>query len=205
MVTIPKGGSLKAACAFVGRHADWLAARLDARPQPTAFADGALVPIRGVPHRLAATGTLRGLVRIHPAGEPAEEADDALPRLLVPGAPERFSPRVADFLRKAARADLEAAVARHARALGRTPQKIVVRDTTSRWGSCSSLGVLSFSWRLILAPPLVLDYLAAHEVAHLAEMNHGPRFWAHCTALCPETETARAWLKAHGAGLHAYG
>ena len=113
--------------------------------------------------------------------------------------------RIKDFLRRAALEDLEAAVARHTAALGIPARRITIRDTTSRWGSCSSQGHLNFSWRLILAPPLVLDYLAAHEVAHLKEMNHSHRFWALTHKLCPRTEEAEAWLKRHGAGLHAYG
>ena len=84
-------------------------------------------------------------------------------------------------------------------------QIIRYRDQITRWGSCTAEGHLSFSWRLIMAPPLVLDYLAAHEVAHLAEMNHSRRFWQLCRSLAPETETARAWLAAQGPALHAIG
>ena len=77
------------------------------------------------------------------------------------------------------------------------------KDTRSRWGSCTSDGRLAFSWRIVMAPPYVIDYLAAHEVAHLAEMNHGPRFWTACRRLCPRTDEAKAWLKRHGTMLHA--
>src|SRR5690606_2143888 len=79
------------------------------------------------------------------------------------------------------------------------------RDQSSRWGSCSSAGVLSYSWRLILAPPYVLDYLAAHEVAHLQEMNHSPRFWRLVEKLVPNMRRAKAWLDVHGTDLHRYG
>ena len=85
------------------------------------------------------------------------------------------------------------------------PKRLTVRDQTSRWGSCSSTGALSFSWRLILAPPLILDYVAAHEVAHLAEMNHGPRFWALCRKTMPRTDEAKTWLQVYGIDLHRYG
>ena len=81
-------------------------------------------------------------------------------------------------------------------------RKISIRDQQTRWGSCSAAGDLSYSWRLVMAPPLVLDYVAAHEVAHLREMNHSDHFWAICAELCPQTETAKAWLKAHGGALH---
>ncbi len=89
--------------------------------------------------------------------------------------------------------------------LNLAPKRIVVRDQSTRWGSCSSAGALSFSWRLILAPSFVLDYLAAHEVAHLAEMNHGPRFWKLVERAMPRHQEARAWLRQHGANLHRYG
>ena len=95
------------------------------------------------------------------------------------------------------------AVARHARTVGIRPAGMALRDTVSRWGSCSSGRRLSFSWRIVMAPPAVLDYLAAHEVAHLREMNHGAGFWALCRDLCPATEEGRTWLKRHGASLHA--
>ncbi|SON58278.1 hypothetical protein HDIA_4737 [Hartmannibacter diazotrophicus] len=200
VLTIPRGGTLERARAFASRHANWLAHHLDRAPQAVAFEPGAILPFRGEDHRLHPAGTLRGLVKIGPG-----DADEPLPRILVPGDPARFERRVRDFLVAAARTDIEAAVARHTAVLGRSASRVTLRDTTSRWGSCSSRGALSFSWRLILAPPFVLDYLAAHEVAHLAEMNHGPRFWAHCESLCPRTAEARVWLKSNGSRLHAYG
>jgi hypothetical protein len=89
--------------------------------------------------------------------------------------------------------------------LGVAVRRVSIRDQASRWGSCSSAGVLSYSWRLILAPPFVLDYLAAHEVAHLVEMNHSPRFWRAVMRICPDTRRAKAWLDANGAELHRYG
>ena len=94
---------------------------------------------------------------------------------------------------------------RYADALGLTFKRLTVRDQSSRWGSCSTNGMLSFSWRLILAPCQVLDYLAAHEVAHLVEMNHSPRFWRLVQRICPHHQSAKAWLDAHGADLHRYG
>ena len=94
---------------------------------------------------------------------------------------------------------------RYTDALGVKFKRISVRDQSSRWGSCNSDGVLSFSWRLILAPPFVLDYLAAHEVAHLVEMNHSARFWRVVARICPEMDRAKAWINAHGNELHRYG
>ena len=125
--------------------------------------------------------------------------------IAVAGDAAHVSRRVKDFLRKLALEDIEKAVRRHTATLGISARKITIRDTTSRWGSCSSQRDLSFSWRLILAPSPVLDYLAAHEVAHLREMNHSHRFWALTHKLCPHTEEAEGWLKRHGASLHGYG
>jgi hypothetical protein len=112
---------------------------------------------------------------------------------------------VQDYLKREAKRDLEAASRQAAVALGAEVRRISVRDQSSRWGSCSSGGVLSYSWRLILAPPFVLDYLAAHEVAHLIEMNHSRRFWRLVERICPDMGRAKAWLDAHGADLHRYG
>ncbi len=139
----------------------------------------------------------RGLVRL--------EGEDGATILSVAGEPSFLSRRVMDWLKREARRDLQAAVARHTEALGRKHTGLRVGDARSRWGSCTAAGVLTFSWRLVLAPSHVLDYLAAHEVAHLAEMNHGPDFWALVDRLDPRHRAARAWLKQHGAGLHAVG
>jgi predicted metal-dependent hydrolase len=111
--------------------------------------------------------------------------------------------RVVDYLKRQARRDIEASVTRHATKLRRRPTSVRLRDPRSRWGSCSADGALSFSWRLVMAPAYVLDYLAAHEVAHLKEMNHGPRFWTLVERLCPRTQEAETWLKQYGPTLHA--
>jgi predicted metal-dependent hydrolase len=113
--------------------------------------------------------------------------------------------RIGDFLRREAQRDLSAASRRAADMIGVSVKRISVRDQSSRWGSCSTTGVLSYSWRLILAPPFVLDYLAIHEVAHLVEMNHSPRFWRLVNRMCPDAERAKVWLDVHGADLHRYG
>lgn len=192
VVTIPRRGTLAEAKAFVARHAQWIAERLAARPDipelPTT------VPIRGVVHSVISTGMSRGRIRLL--------AGDDGPAIEVPGDTPHVRRRLADHLKKEARADLAAAVAHHATMLGVRPTAIRLKDTTSRWGSASARGVLAFSWRLVMAPPFVLDYVAAHEVAHLKEMNHSDRFWAICHRLCPTTEAAKDWLKKNGAGLH---
>ena len=192
VVTIPRRGSLAEAKAFVARHAGWIAERLVSRPDvpdvPVA------VSVRGVVHRVIPTGSSRGGVRF--------VASEDGPAIEVPGESPHVRRRLIDHLKKQARADLTAAVASHAAALGVRPSAIRLKDTTSRWGSASARGVLAFSWRLVMAPPFVLDYVAAHEVAHLREMNHSDRFWTICEGLCPATDAAKDWLKKNGAGLH---
>ena len=137
--------------------------------------------------------------------EGARVAIRRLPRLHITGEEEHAPRRLLDWLRRQAHLDLKTRVELHARRLDFAPKRIYVRDQTTRWGSCSTSGALSFSWRLVLAPPFVLDYLAAHEVAHLGHMNHGPRFWALVERTMPRHEEARSWLRRHGASLHRYG
>ena len=196
VLTLPSHTSLKEGERFLLRHTGWIAARLADRPAGKPFADGGLLPLRG-----------RACKIVHVGGRSTAwlaESSEAL-ELLVAGDIRYLPRRVADFLKREARRDFSAVVARPAEKLGRAPPKIRLGDATSRWGSCSTSGALAFSWRLVLAPPDVLDYLAAHEVAHLREMNHGPRFWALVGELVPGFRTQRAWLKHHGAELHAYG
>ncbi len=198
ILTIPPRGSLKEARSFAQKHGGWIAARLGRLPQALPFADGAIIPLRGVPHRIVHRAGVRGTVWTESGA-----ADE--PLLCVAGAVPHIDRRIGDFLRREAKRDLETASLEFAAALGVTLKRIVVRDQSSRWGSCSSTGMLSFSWRLILAPSHVLDYLAAHEVAHLVEMNHSAKFWRVVQRVCPGHERAKAWLDAHGADLHRYG
>ena len=125
--------------------------------------------------------------------------------LCVAGNAPHIDRRIGDFLRREAKRDLDAASRRFADDLGVGVKRVAVRDQSSRWGSCSTTGVLSFSWRLILAPGFVLNYLAAHEVAHLVEMNYSARFWRLVHRLCPDHEGAKVWLDVHGTDLHRYG
>ena len=197
VLTIPAGGSFRGARAFLDRNVEWLETRLLTRPAARPFRPGRLVPVRDVKHRISHRPDIRGTVWI--------EDGDRTPILAVAGDREHLERRVFDWLKREARIDLEEAVFYYADIIGVRPTAIRLRDPKGRWGSCSSRGTLSFSWRLVLAPPMVLDYLAAHEVAHLREMNHGRRFWDLVRTMCPATDEAEAWLKSHGAGLHAYG
>jgi hypothetical protein len=198
VLTMPPRGSWSTALDFAHRHGGWLAQRYRRMPARTLFAPGAEVPIRGVPHRIVHRPEARGGAWLEPAAAGG-------PVLVVTGAPDFLDRRVHDFLKKEARRAIEASVARHAARLGVTISRITVRDTVSRWGSCSATGALSFSWRLILAPPFVLDYLCAHEVAHRREMNHSARYWRVVAFLDPAYGQAEAWLKRHGAALHRIG
>ncbi len=197
VLTMPLRGSLSAARVFLDRHTGWLARQMRKAPPARPIADGTTIPLRDVPHLIRHAPGRRGTVTVG--------GDDTVPTLFVAGAPEHLRRRVLDFLKREARRDIEPAVMRHAASLRVTASAIKLRDQTSRWGSCSPTGTLSFSWRLVMAPPFVLDYLAAHEVAHLREMNHSRRFWRLVEEVCPETETARAWLNHHGPSLHAVG
>jgi predicted metal-dependent hydrolase len=125
--------------------------------------------------------------------------------LCVAGGEAHVARRVRDFLKREAKRELETASKLAAASLGVTVARVSIRDQASRWGSCSTTGVLSYSWRLILAPPFVLEYLAAHEVAHLVEMNHSRRFWRVVERVCPHMARAKTWLDSHGAELHRYG
>lgn len=193
-VTVPPGIDPREVDRFLHRHQGWLETRLAKLPDDAALRPGAKLPVRGVPHRILHEPG-RGTVTV-------TEVEDQ-PALVVHGDRAHLQRRLADFLKREAKRDIEILVARHTAAVGRRAKAVRYRDTTSRWGSCTSDGTLSFSWRIMMAPRTVIDYLVAHEVAHLKEMNHGPKFWALCRELCPRTDEARAWLKKNGGALQA--
>jgi len=197
VLTVPKRYSRAAAERFIRDQAGWLAAQFAGRTERIAFAKGVQLPIRGVYHQIIHQPGRRGTVWI--------ESDQPTPQLCVTGAEAHLPRRVEDWLKRQARTDLESAVMGHASELGVRPKAIRIRDQKTRWGSCSAAGTLSFSWRIILAPPEISDYLAAHEVAHLRELNHSDRFWALVDDLCPDAKRSRQWLREHGPELHAYG
>lgn len=193
VLVLPLGMPVRDAERFARQQSDWLSARLCAAPPRLALVPGAAVPLLGVPH----------LIRHDPAAPRKVSAEAGEIRL---GGPVEMVPRrVGDFLRAEAALLLTHRARALADRLGRTVGRVTVRDTRSRWGSCSAAGALSFSWRLVLAPDWVLTYVVAHEVAHLAEMNHGPAFWAVVERLNGDPRPARAWLKRHGPGLHRIG
>ena len=191
-VTAPTRRGLNSALDFARREQDWIARQLAIVPGPVALEPGAEFPFRGETHVIA--GAAKG---------PSPVWRDK-GTIWVRGEEAHSPRRVLDFLKREARKQFESRALAHAAVLGVKPSRITVRDTASRWGSCSSGRSLSFSWRLILAPDFILDYVVAHEVAHLREMNHSPRFWAHVRRLVPEMDAAQAWLKVHGRELQRY-
>ncbi|MEO0550287.1 MAG: SprT family zinc-dependent metalloprotease [Pseudomonadota bacterium] len=191
----PSKRSLPDAAAFAEERIDWMAAQLSEMPAFETVEVGSVVPIRDVSVQISLEGPGRRAT-LDIAGDP--------PKLQVPGAPETVNRRVLRFLKNEAQSDLAAAVKTYCEQLGVRQRRIAVKDTRSRWGSCTSEGVLSFSWRLIMAPPRVLNYVAAHECAHLLEMNHSRAFWRHVETCHPGWKTDRTWLRKNGQILHAY-
>ena len=189
-LTLPQGVSEAAAVEFAQQKAAWIRKHLAQRVEDVVVALGQEIPVAGQ-MRLVEPGIGRA-VRL--------EGD----RLFVPGAEASVPRRAFGFLKTLARDRLVAASDHYAARLGRQYSGISIRDTRSRWGSCSSAGRLMYSWRLIMAPPEVLDYVVAHEVAHLAQMNHSPAFWAEVTHLFGPFDSPRHWLRAEGNALHRY-
>lgn len=204
-LTVPKRAALDEALAFARSKEDWLRGHLEGRPQAVVVAPGVVLPVDGRPVTVCAAGQGQGLGAEQAQG-PGQGRRVRLEgdRLLVPGRPEGLGGRVRGFLQTRARDRLSAASDRYAAALGCGYDRITLRDTRSRWGSCTSDGGLMYSWRLVLAPPEVLDYVAAHEVAHLRELNHSAAFWALVERLEPDYRQQRDWLRRHGSGLHCY-
>jgi predicted metal-dependent hydrolase len=189
VVTLPPRASRRAGMALLMGHVDWVARRIAALPAAVTLTDGAEVPIGGIPHRIRHHPERRGGAWLE-AGE-----------LHVTGLPEFLPRRVVDFLRAEAGRRLSAMVRAKAARAGLIPARITIKDTTSRWGSCAPDGALAFSWRLVMAPDFVQDYVTAHEVAHLRHMNHGPAFWHLVSSLTAHTPRAMAWLHHEGPRL----
>ena len=194
VLTLPKRHSMAAAKDFIETSSGWMRATFAKRQVVVEIAQEQTILLRGEPWLIKATGKPRGLVVLELENK----------QILVPGSPPHMKRRLLEWLKKQAEADLSAASHHYAGAMQCSFSRLSLRDQKSRWGSCTTDKALSFSWRLILAPPLVLDYVAAHEVAHLKEMNHGPRFWRLVLAHCKNAREAQRWLKLHGTSLHRY-
>jgi predicted metal-dependent hydrolase len=179
--------------AFAASRGAWLLDKLDQLPPRTPFRDGAVIPVQGddivVRHAPGTTRTAR-----------FENG-----ALLVGGGDDHLARRVRDWLKREARRTITPLAWEKAGMIGRKPHRISIRDQRSRWGSCSRTGGLSFNWRLILAPPPVLDYVVAHEAAHLREMNHSAAFWSVVDEMTVHAKDGKQWLRSNGARLHSYG
>lgn len=189
VVTLPPRTGRRAGMALLMDHAAWISERLAALPGAVPFAPGAMVPLGGVEHR----------VRHVPAGRGGAWVQGG--EIVVAGQPEFLARRLTDFLRAEARRRLGLLVAEKAAAAGLHPARVLIKDTTSRWGSCAADRSLAFSWRLVMAPAFVQDYVAAHEVSHLRHMNHGAHFWAQVEQLTPHRTAAISWLHRNGPRL----
>lgn len=199
ILTVPQSCSDTETLSFLEGHRSWLHQQFEKIPEAVPFAQGTHIPLRGTPHELIYAGKSRGKGVVWTTDE------GATPQLHITGTPEFAPRRLKNWLIKQARQDLHDRTNWHAKNLGLGYKKIMIKDTRSRWGSCSSNGVLSYSWRLIMAPSFVLDYVAAHEVCHLEEMNHGPNFWKLVEKTLPSFEPAKNWLREQGTNLHRYG
>lgn len=197
-VIVPNLRAFPQAQTFAREQRDWIDVHLEGLPPPMPFVPGAEILFQGDPYRLSS-----------PPGKGRAKIDRAARKIIVPSPdPESFPGRVRRLLIREARAELEAATHHYASELGKRVAKVSVRDQASRWGSAITRkgeGHISYSWRLICAPPDILEYVCAHECAHLIEANHSPAFWAVCERLFPDTKMARRWLNQHGSDLHAVG
>lgn len=189
-LTLPKRVSEAEAIRFAQDKEDWLRGHLAQNATPGLVGLGTQVPI---------LGQLRDVV---PGTGRAVRLEET--RVVVPG-PEAAVPRkLLGFLKETARGEIAQAVDLYCGRLGRAASHITLRDTRSRWGSCTVQGRLMFSWRLVLTSPDVLAYVAAHEVAHLRHMDHSPAFWDTVSEIYGEWHPQRRWLRDHGAALHQY-
>lgn len=188
VITLPPRGSRRVGLSLLREHEAWVAAKLAALPAALRIEPGGTIPVCGRPHRI-----------VHvPGGRGTVIGDQAIH---VGGGEEFVARRVRDALSRLARDRFSAMAQDKAALAGLRPRAVRVRDTSSRWGSCAADGTLMFSWRLIMAPDFVQDYVVAHEAAHLRHMNHGPQFWALAGALTPHRAEATQWLNRHGHGL----
>lgn len=194
VMTLPMQAEIGRAREFAESCFEWIAELVARRPPRVELAPGSVIPLRGESCTIAVG---------KPHGRPRLRRTKGGLRLYVCPLTPEASTRA--YLERVAAADLRKAVSSYAARLGVRPSGIQIKDTSSRWGSCSCDGHLCFSWRLALAPPFVLDYLAAHEVGHLRDMSHSPAYWALVRGVCPRTEEAEAWLKDNDTALYSVG
>ena len=183
-LVLPYGVPAEHGLRFLAAQRGWIAARLDALPNQVQFMEGAIVPVLGVPHRICGASD--------PTAPPVAIVDG---EIRVRGDPAHIGRRVRDHLARLAGQEFSRRARAFAGRIDRKVARVTVRDTTSRWGSCSAAGNLSFSWRLILAPEPVIDYVVAHELSHLRVMDHSPKFWDTVASVVPDYRHLRGQLK----------
>lgn len=196
LATAPSKRAIPEAIRFANDRIDWIAEQLTDHLRGKPFSHGMHIPFAGVDHVILNDPGSRRSIRIDA---------DLFPAIRVGGRPEHLNRRVSDWLKREARKRITEKVDTYCAVLDRKRSRLNIRDTRSRWGSCSSDGVLSFSWRLILAPPEILSYVAAHECAHLVHLNHSPAFWRVVRSLGVDVRAAADWLETKGPTLFTYG
>lgn len=189
VITMPPKSSEREAQKFAIRHISWLEEQRKSAPDRIFLAPGYFIPIEGVPYLIVHRADNTGLVK---------QTDF---EVLVGGDKAGFSKRLENYLKKIARQRIEPLAREMAQSIGQSFRRIQIRDTKSRWGSCSSSGTLSFSWRLIMCPDEIIEYVVAHEVSHIKEMNHSPAFWRVVDELVDDAKISRKWLKNEGQAL----
>jgi predicted metal-dependent hydrolase len=193
VLVLPPRASLREGRAFAQSQVAWLRARLEELPPRVEFAPGSEISLGGVTH----------VLRWDRGGPARVKVVDGVIR--VGGDREGFAKRLTEWLKRRARERVSRKAEALAGRLDRTVRRVSIRDPRARWGSCTHKGDLSFSWRLVLAPPEILDYVVAHEVAHLVHLHHRPSFWRAVEKLMPDYAAAREWLDRHGPELQRYG
>lgn len=197
-VIVPSLRAVEKARRFAREQKDWIDVQLESLPAPQPFIPGGYIMMRGEMYQL-----------VNPEGRGRPAINHMRKTINVPSPDlDSFAGRVRRFLIREARAELEAASHHYADKLGKRVGKVSIRDTSSRWGSCITRkgeGHISYSWRLISAPEFVLEYVAAHECAHLVHADHSEDFWSVCQSIFPDMKRAKAWLRKNGSLLHAVG
>ncbi len=196
LVTAPSQRSVPEAIRFASDRQDWIASQLDDSLRAREFTEGMSIPFRGIHHTIVRSGGPRAPIRVD---------NDPQPIIGVGGDAAHVNRRIVDWMKREARIVLNERVDHYCSRLNKQRRMVRIRDTRTRWGSCTSDGVLSFSWRLIMAPPEMLDYVAAHECTHLIHMNHSPAFWRQVAALGIDARKASNWFDEKGGELFSYG
>lgn len=194
-LVLPKRASMRGAYQFALEHKYWIRQKIEEFPEIIPFTHGQIIPILGEDTKIEVS-----------FDKALKKTDIQLiqNKIIVTTNKKDPSSRIKRFIIQHAKEELSSLAHEKAKIAGKKITKIDVKDTSSRWGSCSSDGKLSFSWRLIFAPFEAFDYVVAHEVAHLTHMDHSPAFWNHCTDLSEDYSIGKTWMKRHSGDLIKY-